>query len=29
MVVLGGAVWPLTFKFWGGLGKKKEPAKAA
>ena len=28
MVALGGAVWPLTFKFWGSLGKKKEAAKA-
>ncbi|MEN6418362.1 MAG: phosphatase PAP2 family protein [Clostridiaceae bacterium] len=28
MVVFGGAVWPLTFKFWGKLGKKKETAKA-
>ncbi len=23
MVSIGGVVWPLTFKFWGGLGKKK------
>jgi membrane-associated phospholipid phosphatase len=26
MVVLGGAVWPLTFQLWGKLGKKKEAA---
>ncbi len=25
MVVLGGAVWPLTFRFFGRLGTKKEP----
>ncbi len=26
MVVVGGAVWPLTFRFWGNLGHKKEQA---
>ena len=26
MVALGGLVWPLTFKFWGKLGKKSEAA---
>jgi len=22
MVVFAGAIWPLTFKFWGKLGRK-------
>jgi undecaprenyl-diphosphatase len=26
MVTVGGAVWPLTFGFWGKLGKKALPA---
>lgn len=29
MVAFGGAVWPLTFKFFGRLGKKKESAVEA
>ncbi|MPN29798.1 hypothetical protein SDC9_177251 [bioreactor metagenome] len=28
MVAFGGAVWPLTFRFWGKLGQKAEPAAA-
>jgi hypothetical protein len=27
MVAFGGAVWPLTFKFWAGLAKRKVPKK--
>lgn len=23
MVAFGGAVWPLTFRFWGKLGKRR------
>ena len=26
MVVTGGAIWPLTFRFWSGIGHKKERA---
>lgn len=26
MVAVGGAAWPLTFRFWGKLGKKIAPA---
>lgn len=28
MVAFGGAVWPLTFRFWGKLGKRTETAAA-
>ena len=28
MVLVGGALWPLTFKFFGKLGQKKEVAAA-
>ncbi|MBQ9942380.1 MAG: hypothetical protein IJP03_05180, partial [Christensenellaceae bacterium] len=24
ITLFGGVVWPLTFKWWGKLGKKKE-----
>lgn len=29
MVAFGGALWPLTFRFWSKLGRKKATAKAA